>query len=358
MIIGITGYGCTGASAVIDLIQEFDSIQSYPSSVEFQIMQQPDGILDLHYHVVVSGRRLANNVAIKRFIRNIGGPGTSQIRRFTNGQYEKLSQEYIQKLIQIHWMGKSAFDPQDVRFFLDRLSLKMLNKVIAKGLGMLSRKKLVWLPMRDRYFSIVSEDEFAAVTREYIREILKASGFDLNQAIILEQLFNTSDPLAGADYVDDPVSIIVDRDPRDVFLLMNHYYPKNITSFMPNNGDVDQFINYYKRLHREKSKDPRVLYVQFEDLIYRYDEVCGQVANLLKGHQHVRKGELFKPECSINNTMVYKKYPQFSEQIRRIEEALPEYLYPFEEMQKRVTFEVEDVGIFNRQVDVDKKLKK
>lgn len=354
MIIGITGYGCTGASAVIDLLQEFEDVQSYRSSVEFQVLQQPDGILDLHYHVVEAGRRLSNNVAIKRFIRNINSPGTGQIRRFTNNQYEYLSMEYIRKIIQIQWKGKSAFDPPDLRLFYDTLRLKLFNKVVNKCLNMIS-KKMAWPPKGMRYFAMLDEHSFVKITREYIRDLLNASGFDLNKPIILEQLFNTSEPLAGVEYVDEPISIIVDRDPRDVYLLMNHYYSRG-TSFMPDTGDVEQFITYYKNLHRKVVEDPRVIYVQFEDLIYDYNKTCEKIEIIMQGRKHIHKGQRFKPECSINNTMLYQKFPQYSDEIKKIEEELSEYLYPFEEKRKQINFVAADVGMFDRQVEVKKKL--
>ena len=47
MIIGITGYGYSGASAYIDVLKEFDGIQSLKKNNEFPIFQQTDGIFDL-----------------------------------------------------------------------------------------------------------------------------------------------------------------------------------------------------------------------------------------------------------------------------------------------------------------------
>ena len=72
MIIGVTGYGGSGASACIALIKEFDNVQFYRDSTEFQILQQPDGITDLRYNLVESRRRIRRNCKLYDCERKTG----------------------------------------------------------------------------------------------------------------------------------------------------------------------------------------------------------------------------------------------------------------------------------------------
>ena len=71
MIIGVTGYGVTGASAFIDLICEFEDVQHYDPHIELQLLQRPDSIRDLRFNLVESRRRLNISTSISRFVNHI-----------------------------------------------------------------------------------------------------------------------------------------------------------------------------------------------------------------------------------------------------------------------------------------------
>lgn len=351
MIIGVTGYGATGASAYVDLIKEFDTVQSFRASFEFQLLQQPDGIVDLHYNLVKAGRRLSANSAIKRFRSNLKNPRAFYITKETRGAYKKLSESYIDRLTQVRWVGRSNYDPVDLRARVDRLAVRNFNHLINKVVSRIN-PNLSWPAAKERYFSHLSEEEFVTATSEYLDDILTACGFDTAKPILLEQLFNTKNPTEGAEYFGGDVrSIVVDRDPRDVYYLTNFFYSR-LCRFMPNGGNVEDFVKYYRALHTEQKDDPRVLHVKYEDIIYRYEDTIRQMKSFLGGLEHTRKGECFKPEFSINNTMLYKKHTGHEEEYRYIERELAEYLYPFEEAKEHLTFTPVETKPFDRQSEV------
>ena len=354
MIIGVTGYGATGASAYIDLIKEFESVQSYESSMEFQLLQETDGILDLKYNIVDMHRRVNINSVLVRYKNNIHNQRNRKMQIFTRGQYENLAVNYFNSLTDVTWKGTSSYDPQDVRPYYDKGALRYFNAGIRRILRAVKSKK-IWPPKKDRNYSSLDEQEFNCVTAQFLQEVFKASGFDLEKPILVEQIFNTSNPLIGMEFFDDARAIIVDRDPRDVYALANYYYPQ-ICSFMPNDRDVEKFIKYYRSIHSKRINDPRVKYVRYEDLVYRYDDTTEEISTWL-GLEHVNKGTFFKPEYSINNTQVYLKY-NIPEAVKKIEEGLPDMLFDFDKASRDIRFSRMNIGIFDRQSDAEKAYRK
>lgn len=327
MIIGVTGFGATGASAYVDLIKEFGTVQSYNDSIEFQLLQQSDGVLDLQYALVFSQRRLHTNTALKRFEKNIKNIRNSDMVKATKGRFEKISSEYLNELIYIAWNGKSAFDSIDIKGKIDKIQIRYLNAIVRRGIRCIN-KSFIWPPAQKRYFSFLDSQNFQYITKKYLNNIFIESGFDITKPILIEQVFNTSNPTDGMEFFESPYSIIVDRDPRDIYI---HVYElaKGTATFMPYNGGVQEFVKYYKMLHNKREVDSRVLYVNFEDLVFAYEDTCKQLVEFLE-LEHTNKNLFFKPEYSVNNTQLYKKYPKYKDDISYIEKELKNYLYPFD----------------------------
>lgn len=335
MIIGITGYGYSGASALIDLLKEFEGIQNVP--FEFQIIQEPDGLLDLMNGLVKSKRRLYTNTVVNRFYNCINGYGCLNLSHYLNGKLGEISKRYINSLVELKWEGRSNYDPEDIRSTLDKRRYKYITRLVGTILRTIN-PHIAWPPSKERFFAFLDEETFIQKTQQYVKELLTEAGIDTSGTIILDQIFSTSDPLSGSEFfTDDVLSIIVDRDPRDVYIMTNILYPERCR-FMPNLGDVGKFINYYKLLHHNRIDDSRVLYLRFEDLIYRYDKTVSYIEGILNKKQIFPKS-YFKPELSINNTQMFKDYPKYKEDISKIESELSGYIYDFNDAEQSVLFE-------------------
>lgn len=344
MIIGITGYGFSGASAYTRVLKEFDDIQSYPGDNEFQIIQEPDGLLDLMYGIVKSNRRVYCNTAVNRFIKCIHGVSNAQLSRQTHGRFEEISHQYLDSLVNLSWNGRSNYDPDDVRHSLDRRRFYRINSLI-RALLKRGRIHIAWPPDKKRYFAFINEEEFIQKTKQYINDILTASGIDPKGDVILEQVFNCSDPLSGAEFFDqDVVSLIVDRDPRDLYILTNVVYPE-ACRFMPNKRELEPYIEYYKLLHYNHVDDPRVKYLKFEELVYRYTPSVKMLEEML-GRKIKRPGTVFKADESMVNTQLFKKYPQCSKEIAIIEKELEPYLYDYDSAEKCAEFKPANTRIY------------
>ena len=71
--------------------------------------------------------------------------------------------------------------------------------------------------------------------------------------------------------------------------------------------------------------------VQFEDLIYKYNETTERIINFvgIDSKMHTMPLTRFNPAISVKDTNLKNKYPQYVKEIEYIESYLREYLYDF-----------------------------
>ena len=88
---------------------------------------------------------------------------------------------------------------------------------------------------------------------------------------------------------------------------------------------------HHHSLPSYESEDPDILRIQFEDLIYNYESISSTI-KLFLGLPTKTDNEFrfFVPQKSLNNTQLFQRYSEFKQDIEKIEQALPEYLYPFD----------------------------
>ena len=153
-------------------------------------------------------------------------------------------------------------------------------------------------------------------------------GADLSKPICFDQPFSGNTPENSMKFFEDPYAIVIDRDPRDLYLSGKYTKLPDI-KFYPID-DVDKFIIYYKNLRKKQPENERILRLRFEDLIYNYEESISKIEKFLKLGEHKRKKEIFDPSKSINNTQLIRLHPEDAEDIKKIEKELKEFLFPFE----------------------------
>lgn len=325
MILGICGYGYTGSGALISLLKEYDGVSYlYNKGVqEFTLSYISDGLEDLEYNLVSNpskGTRCDN--AIYRF-KLLVDFYERNYNRFTKGQFRELSYDFLDELIQVKWKGVRVFEYQRSwkrLFFYFQASV---SKVLRR-FGINVRL----LPLHERYISIFP-DNYLNCTRNYLEKVL--GGNHEKDCLLLDQPFSIGNPLHSMRFFNNPKCIVVDRDPRDLYVMVKHVYKKNAL-FIPSDT-VENFINYYKRVRDDRLwNDSDLIYrVQFEDLIYKYKETVKGIEEfvgpLLGKHSSMKT--LFNPSVSIANTNVYSYYPEDSEAINKISHDLNEYLYSF-----------------------------
>ncbi len=115
--------------------------------------------------------------------------------------------------------------------------------------------------------------------------------------------------------------------------------------YMPINR-VEDFIAYYRALRKDQpylEDDPRILRIRFEGMVYEYDKTSKLIRDFLKLPENPAPRSVFDPDLSIANTQVFKRFPQFADDVRKIEKELPEYLfdyspYPEPDLTKRMFY--------------------
>lgn len=330
MIIGACGFGATGSSLVTDLLSEFDELQHF-GDFEFSFVYKADGVEDLEYHLVKQfSRSISGDTAIKRFLYSSKYIYTPLIHKPTDARiFMNIANKYVDALLQTKFKGMESIDVISGNIPRNIIALGMKKIILPKTIERVLKRPTYGWPNRDVYISIKPENFYDA-SKEYIRDILKAMGADLRKPIVLDQPFEANSPEQSFKFFDDPYAIVVDRDPRDLYLEAKY---RGIAEyrFVPRN-DINSFCEYYRRIRtgRPQKDTDRILNVQFEDLIYEYEINVKRIINFLGLGVHVRKRKSFNPDRSVNNTQLIRMYPKEKSAIKYIEEQLTEFLYPFE----------------------------
>jgi hypothetical protein len=341
MVIGTCGFIATGSSAVSDYIKEFSSISAL-DMFEFVITHGPDGLEDLDYqlneHCV---KYTSSAVAIERFKSNV----FNYLIRFQRDKtirrnLEDALDRYIREITQVHWKGYGAADNQIYGSVLYRHPfVNMLpQKLGKKYVGIFkkhSRANLSTFPAHDINFSIKPEN-FDEASRKFIQEVFYCCGIEQNKKILLYQPFSAINPHRSFKYFDDPLAIIVDRDPCDLYLLAKRYFhPKGLAYSIPTDT-VGNFITYYRNLRKAMynnliKKSDNVLIIRFEDMVYRFDETRKKINEFCGLNDNDRIHHYFEPKMSIANTQLIRRYPDEESNLILIKDALNEFLYDFEQ---------------------------
>ena len=210
-----------------------------------------------------------------------------------------------------------------------------IKLLIRKPLKIVSRNKIKFKKVL-RYndgmrISYIKDKEFYKYSHDYIYKIIEKLS-NGNRNIILDQLLLPFNLFRVDNYFDDNLKVIVvERDPRDVFILNKYIWGrKGICVPMPT--DVCEFCEFYQRMRESEKKceSNKVLRIKFEDLVYNYDLELDRVISFLgfTNKDHINKKKRFNPDVSIKNTQLFRK-KEYLEEIRVIEKKLNKYLYEF-----------------------------
>ena len=325
MEIGVCGYGYTGSSALVSLIREYSNVIYLDGGpdFEFTLSYASDGLEDLEFNLVENPSKGTRcDIAIYRFMLLIDELERSY-NRFTDNTFRSLAEDYLSDLIQVKWKAIRVFE-------YSRNPSKRIEKLIRTKLYATLKKRgydIRCFPLKDRYLSIYPDD-FLQKTQNFIKRILE---FDSKyDAILLEQPFSCGDPLRSMRFYNDPICFLVDRDPRDLYVLCKRIFGTSAL-FIPTDK-VEHFIEYYKRVRddRKWKGSNKVVRIQFEDLIYNYEDSIKHIEKILEGiGNHTEKQRYFKPEFSKANTNIFSKFKEDYSDILIIEKELSDWLYKF-----------------------------
>ncbi|MHD0317362.1 hypothetical protein [Fusobacterium sp. THCT1E2] len=323
-IIATTGYGGTGSSAISDLLKEFNNCYSY-GSFEFRFLQDPDGIMDLEYKLVENVNRLNNDTAIKRFkkyCKLISGSNGwwCNYNNIFDGKFNYLTEKYIKNLINFSWQGSWH---QDEVSGENKITYK---SKIYKIMKILKIKK--YLEKNEKMYFSMPKEKFYSYTKEYLKELFQILNKENKEYLVLDQLIPALNTKKYTKYFDNIKIIIVDRDPRDLFVLNKEVWKEG---WIPTN--IETYIQWYKLLRENKEYHENILYLKFEDLVYKYEDTLKEIMNFLNENKenHINKMKFFNFQISKNNTQVFLNINKYKKEIEEIERRLAKYCYKFDE---------------------------
>lgn len=329
-----TGYMGSGSSAITDLMSEIEEVDVSRGTFEYVFLHCPNGVFDLEDKLLRGNNAVRSDEALHTFANTmkqlydkkywwVGHYNKNVGREFWN-----VTQQYVEQLIQYkneyYW-----YYQENVTFkMMFQLVWKRFLKVISRG-KIQGKKVLSYSPM---WVSFVSPNDFYSITQKYIYQLFDMMGFD-KESLVLDQLLLPFNLFRMEKYFKkDVFAIVVERDPRDVFISNKYYWPKQV-GVVPYPTDVHKFCEFYLNMRAmEKNVDSsQILRVRFEDLIYRYEETVDKIFQHLEWdkERHTRKREKFKPECSIYNTQLFLKNEEYRKECFIIENELKQYLYDF-----------------------------
>ena len=321
MMISVSGYNYTGSSAVIDFLKEYEETSIVKPEIAFVYL--PDGIVDLDYHINYSASYFNGDAAIERYWNLCK---KSSIPNEYRKEFLNISKAYLTSLEEEKWKGSSSFEgtrKEGVSYGVWYLK-KLIKNIIWHFFH-----KAISINERTMYLAYRNEN-FYTITRQYLDKLIKIFS-NGNKLPVFNQFISAFQPELCLKYFSDGKAIVVDRDPRDIYILGKI---KHETSCYPS-SDPQKFVKWYKTCWKDckKENSDNVLYLQFEDLIYNYEETKRTIERFLGISMHVHKKEYFKPEVSINNTQLKHRFPNMKREIEYIENELRDYLYPFTEFE-------------------------
>lgn len=334
--ISVASYYSSGSSAITDFVSEYSTVKSL-TDYEFRFVQDPDGLAELEFNLVQNFNRHNSGHALKRYKRLVDYYGKHflihRYEPFFQNEWKKTSYEYIDSLIDFSYQGcwqYDFFDRGSWFEFWNKLPDRILHRTIWRN-----KPDMVYCTHRMKkeitYGAHPTEDRFLKCTTNYTDKLFSLANPEKKPFLMVDQMLPSSNIKRYLRYFSDMKVIVVDRDPRDVFLqakYLNHdpMVPSNVTTFC-------QWYAYARSTRKTEEWDPNsVCLIQFEDMIYRYKKTAKNISNWigLLDNDHVDKLIKFNPSKSIKNTKIWLRNPKFMMEALQIKELLPEYIYPYE----------------------------
>ncbi len=329
-IISCVSYHGSGSSAVTDLLSECSSVYNM-TNYEFRFIHDLDGVADLEYHLVDNFNRHNSGHALKRYKWLVDYYSNHfMVKRyepFFNNLWKKISYEYIDELTDFKFHGSWQYDYYD-RGALFSFFFKLPQRVMARTFWKNYPDKTIDLLFNEiTYASHPSRTKFLELTKNYTSRLFSEANRLSLPFITVDQVLPSSNIARHMRYFDDIYAVIVDRDPRDVFILSKYFWKSPIVP-----KDVKTFCKWFRYTRSTQKKelvnDQRIKLIQFEDLIYQYENTKNDLLSWLgvSLSDHSNRLKHFNPDISKKNTALWKN-SAFAKEARLIEQELAEFLY-------------------------------
>lgn len=344
MKIAVTGYYGTGSSAIIDFLSEFKNVKcAIGNRYEHYPFLGQNAIFDLENRLFdENSNYMIRDYAINEFIKEMKRQNNNNFGWF--GSYKKLFGNKF--MDSVNKFVNAISTTKDCKSFTQVKKIKHtpLKAILQIGAKIILKRKIYDLgrvyvydknPIR---FLTVNHDEFMVKAKEFINEYFAMCQIENNHMVYDHLLLPEQTRIFNKFFDDDCKLIVVDRDPRDVYLLSEYYwstakfgaqpgiYPDGVNGFCEHWYNTHKFLNEIDNLNVNN-----ILFVQFEDLVYKYDETTQKIMEFcgLSKEQHIKPKQIFNPSKSINNTQIFNLKNEFEEDANEIKNKLDFLIYDF-----------------------------
>jgi len=331
-ILSVSGYGSTGSSAVVNFLEEFESC--YIMGGEFRLVQDPDGLEDLCSNLTNSWGWNRSDAYIRRFIKytNIIGRRITPLKygehlnKAFNFNFFKHRDAFISEIVDTKWQGHWFYHDYHERNYIEVL-IENFKRSLSWHFGF-SR---LWLRKNtkksDMYF-VRSNTDVYGQARKFLKNLFAELDI-VGEYLVFDQLILPYNKEKFDPLFPNLKQIVVDRDPRDVYLDAKNYNAYPITQ------DIESFISFYetsRKINKAINNDSTLL-IQFEDLIYNYDETTKKVVDFLDidFSTHSKKFSRLDPKVSVKNTQTWLREENsgYIKDMDVVRERLSEWCYDF-----------------------------
>ncbi len=321
------GYHDTGSSVVIDYLKEFKHTVFPEREVECRFLEDPDGISDLEYNLVDNWNRLNNGFAIKRYERFVEQYNHHYSLLFGKN-WRRCSKEFIDGLIDYSYPG---YWHCDLRLLPYNSKLIYYCRRAINKLRPIKRQKTPdynYFPHIYSYYSHPDKSKFYTFVQDYCNNLINSLSKEQDCIMILDQCIPTTNISRYLNYIDDLKVVLVDRDPRDVYIEEQHIDDHVLPT------DPFIFASMYKDMRwsqKQEISNKNVLFIRFEDMIYKYDQTTQKIRDFLGLNEsdHIYPLKYFDPNKSIKNTKLWTKFAEHTNAIELFDTTLHDYYYNY-----------------------------
>ena len=326
-VVTCAGYYGTGSSAITDLMREYTSV-SCKTDFEISIIYHYRGINNLYYHFIKNPVRDVSNIAIKEFqdiCSFLAKSGTKMnYNLYFEGTLEKAKNKYMNKICGTSYLYHFAEDfyqlPVPLKY-IDRILKKMYQIMVH---DMNNARVVGLIRPRNYYLHTTDEEYFFQCTKEFFVDLF--SRINIREYLMIDQLVPCSSIDLCSHYFEDLKVVLVDRDPRDIYLSEKYVWHGSVAP----TSDVKTFCQWYQwNRNLPGNTGTNILRIHFEDLIYHYSETVKRIENFigLKEDDHKDKFKYFQPKVSVNNCRLWRKIDDEEDNLQYIKRELNQYLY-------------------------------
>jgi hypothetical protein len=332
MVIDLSGYSFTGKSAYYDLLSSSHNICAFGVESEFELIRVQGGIIDLYQALCISWSPIRSSEAIrnfKRLIRYLGGRRSIIDRFLRHGShydsiinnFTEKSEKFIDQLIIAQWEGEWPFAN------LNESHALTIFKKHLKRIGIGKRETV--------YLSSFSEKKFIEICNSYICELFEDCYDPNRQGLLLNNCFEPFDPLLSMKFFPNARSIIVDRDPRDIYISASKARIVNGVDVggAVIGGGVENFIERFLIYRNNVSQvlSPNLMRTNFENLILNNRNEIERLSDFLTPLKldWSAKGQNLNIERSGKNIRQWMQpdNKKYRNDIKLIEDRLSDYFY-------------------------------